>query len=267
MNVNMVVSIIIGAACYASGFLIENSQLKNYRAEVANGLDNEVFKKFGLQTQEAKAAFDIAKADAQKIYNKEIAATKAVVETNPEYVAAKTTIDSNYERINTLKKTLKSAKQGNTTSVAVANGNSSVAVSVKDTARINQIETDISNLQKEIRQQESIRTRIWKTERDKMSVLRTESEKAVISNVKEAEKAVDRVKFESELYKNELRDNPDFMDNLKNRAFLNNYSPIRSILSTVLVTFPLAATFVWFWKDTISMVKLYFTLRKGVAVA
>lgn len=264
MNIKAISTFLIGGACMIAGFVINYDMSKNYKKEINTGLDRSVYEKYGHRSIDAKTALDIAKADAQKVYNKEIAATKSVVEANPEYMAAKTTIDSNYEQINVLKKSLEAAKKGDTTSVAVANGNSSVAVSVKDTARINQIETDISNLQKEIRQQEIKRTSIWKTERTKISDVRSEADKAIISNVKEAEKSYNQVKFESELYKNELTANDQYMDEIREKAFVNNYSPIKIILCATLISIPFIAFLSWVWIDTIKMVKLYSSCKRGL---
>lgn len=264
MNINMVVSLLLGAACYASGFLMERSQVRAYNNDINTGVDNAVYQKFGVRINEAKTLLDAAKDDAQKIFDTEIAATKSVVETNQEYVTAKVTIDANNAQINSLKKALKAAEKGNTTSVAVGNGNSSVAVSVKDTAQITQLQNDISNLQKETKIHESVRTRIWKQERDKISAMRTDEEKAIISRVDDAKKNYNATKFESELYKNGLKEDPAFMNELQKTSYLKNFSPVKKVISTILITLPLAASFAWIWKDAIKALKIYFAIKKGI---
>lgn len=253
----------IGAVCFIGGALVYHEMRVNYANDVDNTLDRVVYDKYGKQMLEAKSQLDICKGDAQKVYNSEIDATKAMVASNPEYVTAKTIAETNKSQIDILKRELKKAQEGNTTQVAVGSGNSAVAVSVKDTTAAAKIQSDISNLEKEMKVNAATRDRIWKEARKTVTELRSDGDKQIIAMANESEHAYNKVKFERELYKNTLKNDKYYMDEIRNEAVINNFSCGKVIISSVLMSIPMVLGLVVLWHWTIVFCSAYTKLKTG----
>ena len=264
MNIKVVAACAAGLAVWGVGYILNKSMRKGFDSDVDNAIDREVYNKFGEEMKAARSDLAIAKADAQKIYDIEIAETKEIVAANERYMTAKANVDSGKKQLDILKKQLKTAQNGNSTSVAATSGNSSVAVSIKDTSQITQLQSDISKLETEIRQNEVTRDTIWKLERNNVAGKRSISDQAIVDRVKDADRQVTHVKFESELFKNELRDDNNFMYDVQAKSYLKHYKPWKQILSTALISIPciMGLAYCWYW--TIKGVNTYYSLQKEV---
>lgn len=264
MDFKWVFSIVTGIGCVIASYCVFNEMSKGYNHDVETALDRKVYEKFGRQSLEAKNALDIAKADAQKIFNAEHKIVNDNLLTNVEYQTARATVDASKNQIDILKKSLKTAQEGSSTQVAVGSGSSAVAVSVKDTSQIAKIQLDISNLEKELKVNRKLRDTIWQTERAAVQANRTPEQKAILDQVSVSEKAYNKVKFEKELYKNELRDDGFFMETLEDESFINNFKPGKMIFSSILFTIPFVLLIFAEWKNTIGLLIRYRQIVKGV---
>ena len=253
----------IGAVCFIGGALVYQEMHSGYSKDVDNTLDRVVYDKFGKQMLDAKSQLDICKGDAQKVYNAETEATKAIVASNPEYVTAKTIAETNKSQIEVLKRELKKAQEGNTTQVAVGSGNSAVAVSVKDTTAAAKIQSDISNLEKEMKVNAATRDRLWREARKSVTDSRSDADKQIIALANESEHSYNKVKFERELYKNTLKNDKYYMDEIKNEAVINNFSCGKVILSSVLMSVPMVLGLAVLWHWTITFCSAYTKLKAG----
>ena len=253
----------IGAVCFVGGALLYQDMHRNYSKAVDDTLDRVVYDKYGKSMLDAKSQLDICKGDAQKIYNAEIATTKSIVEANPEYVTARTIADTNKSQIDILKQQLKKAQEGNTTQVAVGSGDSAVAVSVKDTSAAVKLQSDISNLEKEMKVNRAAADRIWKEARKTVTENRGEADIQTIKAVTDAEHTYNKIKFEKELYKNTLKSDKCYMDDIRNEAVINNFSRSGVIISSILMSVPMVAGLVALWWWTINFCSAYTKLKVG----
>jgi len=258
--------LIIAGACgvaWGVGFVILRKMNKSYTTDVNNAVDHEVYEQFGEELKDARNTLTLAKAQANVIEKAEIESTKDILSTNTEYQTAKAAAEAGKRQLETLKKNLKAAQAGNTTQVAAANGNQSVAVSIKDTSQIAAIQSDISKLENEIKSNEITRDTIWRVTRKSVTDQRTPEDIALFNNVKEAEKTVSKVKFESELYKNNLKQNDDFMFEIQKKAYVKHYKPALQVVGTLLVTVPAVAALTWMWWSTLRNIKTYYDIQRG----
>ena len=257
------IAVAVGAVCFIGGMAAYEDMRRGYARDVDCTLDRVVYDKYGKQMLEAKSQLDICKGDAQKVYNAEISATKELVASNPEYVTAKTIAETNKSQIDILKKELKKAQEGNTTQVAVGSGNSAVAVSVKDTTAATKIQSDISNLEKEMKVNAATRDRIWKETRKSVTDARSDADKQIIALANESEHSYNKVKFEKELYKNTLKTDKYYMEEIKNEAVLNNYSVSKVLICSALISIPMVIGLVAVWHWTINFCSAYSKLKAG----
>lgn len=257
----------IAGACgvaWGIGVLMFRKMSKSYKNDVDNAIYHATYNEFGEDLSIARNDLTLARAESKIIERTEIDTVKETLSTNTEYLTAKATAEAGKKQLDILKKNLKAAQAGNTTSVAAANGNQSVAVSIKDTSQIAQIQSDISKLEAEIKQNEITRDTIWRVERKSVMDKRTPEDIAVFNKVKDAEKHLNKVKFESELYKNNLRKDPNFMYEVESKAYLKYYTPAKQIIGMLLISIPAIAALTWGWWFTIRNVKTYIAIKKGV---
>lgn len=255
----------VSVGMVVSGIILNRSMKVGFDNDVKNSLDTAVNNKFGSELNDARNDLILAKAEAKKVYSAETQTVKDRLLSNDEYQQAKITYEANKSQIDILKKTLKTAQEGNSTQVAVGSGDSAVAVSIKDTSKISQIQSDISKLEVEMKTAEANKNRIWNLEHSNVVKERTPDQIKTIEAVKEADKALTKVDFEKNFYKNQLMEDEHFMAKAEAEAYVKYYTPARQIASSVLVTVPMLCLLTELWVSTGKCLKLYFDLKKGVA--
>lgn len=264
MNILKVVGLVAGVGSVIVSCIMYDQMYNKFNKDVDCALDHKVYEKFGRKANEARQALSIAQAEADKIYRQEIELTKTNLLTNEEYNKAVSIVDANNSQIEVLKKALRDAKNGSGTNVSVGTPGSTVSVNVKDTATINKLQADISTMQKELKINKNISTSIWKTERNKVAALRTAEQNDVISKVTDAERQYNKVKFDQELYKNDLSNDEYFMEAAREEAFINNYKPVNVIFASLLYTIPCVVCVALVWKRAIFLLSMRNKILKGV---
>ena len=264
MNIAHVVKYGIAFGMIAGSYILAKAMHKGFEKEVDEGLDREVYNKFGEQLKDARNDLVIAKAEHRKLQIAEADLVKERLLENSEYQTAKATVESNNTQIDILEKTLKTASAGNSTQVAVGSGDSAVAVSIKDTGKITQLQTDISKLKAETAVAEATKNRIWKLESAQVAKERTPEDLAIIAAMKEKEKCLTKVEFERNFYRNQLKDNPEFMEAVQKKAFMKTYTPGKQIAVAVLLTIPALISLIDIWYWAINGTKIYLDFKKGV---
>lgn len=264
MNIAHVVKYGIAFGMIAGSYILAKAMSKGFEKEVDEGLDREVYDKFGEKLKEARTDLTIAKAEHRKLQLTESNVVKDALLENEEYQAAVATIEANKTQIDILEKSLRTASTGNSTQVAVGSGDSAVAVSIKDTGKITQLQTDISKLKAETAAAEATKNRLWKLESSKTAKARTPEDLAIIAAMKEKEKCLTKVEFERNFYRNQLKENPEFMEAVQKKAFMKTYTPGKQIAVAVLLTIPALISLIDIWYWAINGTKIYLDFKKGV---
>lgn len=264
MNIKVAVTFGVAMGMIVGGYILNRAMNGAYEKDVEEGLDIAVHDKFGEQLKEAREDLCVAKADHRRLQLVEKNIVDDRLLANEEYQQAVSKIETNKSQIDILKKTLKTASEGNSTQVAVGSGDSAVAVSIKDTSKITQLETDISKLEAELKAAEVDKSRLFKLEQAKVVKERSPEDLVTIAAVKEAEKKLTKVDFERNYYRNQLQDDQVFMDKIREGAYVRHYAPWKQILVAVLYTIPtvISLTYIWYW--TVKGVYVYSQLKKGV---
>ena len=248
------VGLLVGGACCAAGLVIFCEMKRGYNSDVNNALDKAVKTKFGEEEMTAKVELSSAKADLASVVRSEEDKLQTVLNSNPEYVTAKAIVDANSRQISNLKSQLKVAEQGNTTQVAVGSGNSAVAVSVKDTSQISQLNSDISRLQSETTINKATVDRLRKEAQVQVKAERSADDLAIMDKAKECEKNLNTIYVKKETYRNELRDNETFYDNACVKAYNDNYSKGKIIMGASLLSVPFVYGLYYIWSTAFTMI-------------
>ena len=264
MNAKFVIKYGAMFAMIAGGFILNKIMRSSFDKDVDEGLDLEVHEKFGDQLKEAREDLVVAKAEHRKLQLAEQEAVDNRLLTNDEYQEAKIAYEANKNQVDILKKALATASEGNSTQVAVGSGDSAVAVSIKDTGKITQLQTDISKYETEMKMAELTKNRIRKLEQSNVVKERTPEDLATIAAVKDAEKKLTKIDFERNYYRNQLQDNPEFMQKIQEKAYLKHYTPWKQVVLALLITIPAVISLTDIWIITVKGIQVYISIKKGV---
>lgn len=264
MNAKVIITFGIGIGMIVGGYILNRAMNGAYEKDVDEGLDIAVHDKFGEQLKEAREDLCVAKANHRSLQLTEKNIVDDRLLLNDDYQQAVSKIETSKSQIDILKNALKTAETGNSTQVAVGSGDSAVAVSIKDTSKISQLQTDISKLEGEMKAAEVEKSKFLKIEQAKVVKERSPEDLATIAAVKEAEKKLTKVDFERNYYRNQLQEDNVFMDKIREGAYIRHYTPWKQILVAVLYTVPtvIALSHIWYW--TVRGVQVYIQLKKGV---
>ena len=264
MNAKIVIKYGAMFAMLIGGYVLNKVIETSFNKEVDEGLDVEVHNKFGEQLKEAREDLVVAKAEHRKLQLAEEEAVNNRLLENDEYQAAKIAYEANKSQVDILKKALATASEGNSTQVAVGSGDSAVAVSIKDTSKIAQLQTDITKYETEMKAAEMTKYRISKLEKVNVVKERTPEDLATIAAVKDAEKKLTKVDFERNYYRNKLQEDPDFMLKIQEKAYMKHYAPWKQLAVAILFTIPTVLAMIDIWTITIKGIQVYVSLKKGV---
>ena len=264
MNAKFVIKYGAMFAMLAGGYILNKIMRTSFDKDVDEGLDLEVHNKFGEQLKDAREDLVVAKAEHRKLQLVEQEAVNNRLLENDEYQEAKLAYEANKSQVDILKKALKTASEGNSTQVAVGSGDSAVAVSIKDTGKITQLQTDISKFEMEMKTAELTKNRISKLEKANIVKERTPEDLATIAAVKDAEKKLTKIDFERNYYRNQLQDNPEFMQKIQEKAYLKHYTPWKQLALALLITIPSVLALADIWLITVKGIQTYGAIKKGV---
>jgi hypothetical protein len=246
---------IVGGACFVAGVLMYNEMKYGYSADVDKALDRAVKAKYAEEEATLKMAVSDAAAEAGSVIRAEENDISQMLNSNSEYQTAKAVVEVNGKQIDQLKKALEVAKKGNTTQVAVGSGSSAVAVSVKDTSQITQLQSDISKLEIEKKLNQKTVELIRKDAQVKVRANRTAEQNDILAKHREAQKNLSMFNVKKETYKNELRDDPDFFNTTTHEAFKKNVTLPKVIGSATLQSVPFVLILAWIWADAIESIQ------------
>lgn len=246
---------IVGGACFVAGVVMYNEMKTGMSTDISRALDRAVNSKYSEEEAVLKAALSDANAEAGAVIRAEQNEMKTLLSANTEYQTAKAVAEADEKQIKALKSALEVAKKGNTTDVAVGSGNSAVAVSIKDTSQIAQIQSDISRLETEKASKQAIVRSLTKDAEVKVHANRTQEQIDILNRSKAAQKDLNTFRIKKETYRNELRDDETFYQAACNKAFKDNVSVTKVIGSATLQSIPFVLILAWIWGDAVESLR------------